>query len=163
MQEHVKKVLKKVIPATVGISKGPSAGSGVIIDGEGHVLTAGHVSGEPNSSCKVILADGKVLKALSALHRRGQPARLEASARPSLARIFRIAILEGDSASGTATASASRSPSPIAASVRHDLQLSPASAVPSKFGSEKASRSDTTTGPCEIGQTANKFRSPDIA
>jgi serine protease Do len=65
MQEHVKKVLKKVIPATVGISKGPSAGSGVIIDGEGHVLTAGHVSGEPNSSCKVILADGKVLKAKS--------------------------------------------------------------------------------------------------
>jgi serine protease Do len=63
MQEHVKKVLKKVIPATVGIRMGPSAGSGVIIDAEGHVLTAGHVSGEPNRSCQVILPDGRVLKA----------------------------------------------------------------------------------------------------
>jgi serine protease Do len=63
MQEHVKKVLKKVIPATVGIRMGPSAGSGVIIDAEGHVLTAGHVSGEPNRPCQVILPDGRVLKA----------------------------------------------------------------------------------------------------
>jgi serine protease Do len=63
MQMHVKKVLQKVMPATVGIRLGMSAGSGVIIDGEGHVLTAGHVSGAPNRSCTVILPNGKELKA----------------------------------------------------------------------------------------------------
>jgi serine protease Do len=63
MQEHVKKVLKLVVPATVGIRVGPAAGSGVIIDAEGHVLTAGHVSGRPNRPCVVILPDGRELKA----------------------------------------------------------------------------------------------------
>jgi serine protease Do len=63
MQAHVKKVLQKVMPATVGIRMGMSAGSGVIIDAEGHVLTAGHVSGAPNRSCTVILPDGRQLKA----------------------------------------------------------------------------------------------------
>jgi serine protease Do len=63
MQVHVKKVLQKVVPATVGIRLGMSAGSGVIIDAEGHVLTAGHVSGAPDRNCEVILPDGKVLKA----------------------------------------------------------------------------------------------------
>ncbi len=63
MQEHVKKVLKKVMPATVGIRVGMAAGSGVIIDAEGHVLTAGHVSGQPNRDCEVIFPDGKVVKA----------------------------------------------------------------------------------------------------
>jgi serine protease Do len=63
MQDHVKKVLKKVIPATVGIRVGMAAGSGVIIDAEGHVLTAGHVSGRPDRNCEVILPNGKVLKA----------------------------------------------------------------------------------------------------
>ncbi len=63
MQDHVKKVLKKVIPATVGIRVGMAAGTGVIIDAEGHVLTAGHVSGRPNRNCEVILPDGKVLRA----------------------------------------------------------------------------------------------------
>src|SRR5437879_382192 len=51
IQEHTKKVLKKVLPATVGIRIGGSAGSGVIIDAEGHVLTAGHVSGQPGQNC----------------------------------------------------------------------------------------------------------------
>jgi serine protease Do len=63
LQEHVKKVLKKVMPATVGIRIGNVAGSGVIIDAEGHVLTAGHVSGKPGRACVVILPDGKMLKA----------------------------------------------------------------------------------------------------
>ncbi len=65
IQEHVKKVLKKVLPATVGIRIGGSAGSGVIIDAEGHVLTAGHVSGKPGQNCTVILPDGTPLKAKS--------------------------------------------------------------------------------------------------
>jgi len=63
IQDHVKKVIKKVTPAVVGIQIGASAGSGVIIDDEGHVLTAGHVSGKPGRDCIVILPDGKRLKA----------------------------------------------------------------------------------------------------
>src|SRR3954469_22906677 len=55
IQDHVKKVIKRVTPAVVAIQIGQSAGSGVIIDAEGHVLTAGHVSGKPNRDCIVIL------------------------------------------------------------------------------------------------------------
>jgi serine protease Do len=62
MQEHVRKVLDKVIPCTVGLQIGGASGSGVIIDKEGHVLTAGHVSGKPDRDCTIILHDGKRLK-----------------------------------------------------------------------------------------------------
>ena len=63
LQEHVKKVLHKVLPAVVGIRIGNAAGSGVIVDAQGHVLTAGHVSGKPGRKCAVILPNGKVLEA----------------------------------------------------------------------------------------------------
>lgn len=62
IETHVRLLTKKVLPATVGIRIGQSSGSGVIIDAEGHVLTAGHVSGEANRDCTIILADGKKLK-----------------------------------------------------------------------------------------------------
>jgi serine protease Do len=62
IQDRVKEVLKKVVPATVGIRIGGAAGSGVIIDAEGHVLTAGHVSGAPNRDCVLILPDGRQVK-----------------------------------------------------------------------------------------------------
>lgn len=62
IEAHVKALTKKVMPATVGIRIGAASGSGVIIDAEGHVLTAGHVSGEPNKDCTLILPDGRKLK-----------------------------------------------------------------------------------------------------
>jgi len=62
MQEHFKKVVKKVTPAVVAVQIGQSAGSGVIIDADGTVLTAGHVSGKPGQECVLILPDGKRLK-----------------------------------------------------------------------------------------------------
>ncbi len=62
IEQHVKKLLDKVIPATVGLRIGGSSGSGVIIDSEGHVLTAGHVSGKPDQDVQIILHDGKTLK-----------------------------------------------------------------------------------------------------
>jgi serine protease Do len=62
IQNHVKKVLEKTMPATVGIRLGPSQGSGVIISREGYVLTAGHVSNTPGKDCQVILPDGRKLK-----------------------------------------------------------------------------------------------------
>lgn len=62
IQEQVKLVLKKVMPATVGLRIGQSQGSGVIIDKEGHILTAGHVSGTPGRDVTVILPDGRTVK-----------------------------------------------------------------------------------------------------
>ena len=65
IQKQVKEVLKKVIPCTVGLQVGGASGSGVIIDKEGHVLTAGHVSGPPDKSVLVILPDGKRVRGKS--------------------------------------------------------------------------------------------------
>jgi serine protease Do len=62
IQERVKKVVAKAIPCTVGILIGHNAGSGVIVSKDGYVLTAGHVSGEPDRDVTVILADGRHLK-----------------------------------------------------------------------------------------------------
>ena len=62
IQERVQKVVAKVTPSTVGIRIGNAAGSGVIISKDGYVLTAGHISGEPDRIAIIILADGKQLK-----------------------------------------------------------------------------------------------------
>jgi len=62
IQNRVKVVLEKVIPCTVGVQIGGSSGSGVIVSKEGHVLTAGHVSGTPGKDCTLILSDGKRVK-----------------------------------------------------------------------------------------------------
>src|SRR5262245_48870842 len=51
IQEHVRKVLDKVIPCTVGVRIGQAQGSGVIVSKDGIVLTAGHVSGTPGKDC----------------------------------------------------------------------------------------------------------------
>lgn len=65
IQDHVKLVIKKVTPAVVAIQIGPNAGSGVIVDEDGTVLTAGHVSGKPGQRCLLILPDGKKLEGKS--------------------------------------------------------------------------------------------------
>jgi serine protease Do len=62
IQGQVHKVLDKVVPCTVGVIVGGASGSGVIIDKEGTVLTAGHVSGKPGQDCTLIFADGKKVK-----------------------------------------------------------------------------------------------------
>lgn len=62
IQQHVAKLAERVIPATVGLRIGGSSGSGVIIDKEGHVLTAGHVSGKADQDVQIILYDGKKVK-----------------------------------------------------------------------------------------------------
>jgi serine protease Do len=62
LQETVKKVVEKCSPSTVGILIGMGAGSGVIISDDGLVLTAAHVSGEPNRDCTIILPNGKRVK-----------------------------------------------------------------------------------------------------
>src|SRR5262245_45630090 len=65
LQSRVQDVYKKVTPAIVGIQIGGASGSGVIVTEDGYVLTAGHVSGKPDSECTVIFPDGKRLKAKS--------------------------------------------------------------------------------------------------
>jgi serine protease Do len=65
LQSRVQDVYKKVTPAVVGIRIGGASGSGVIVTEDGYVLTAGHVSGKPESDCVVIFPDGKELKAKS--------------------------------------------------------------------------------------------------
>jgi serine protease Do len=59
IQQHVEALSARVMSATVAIRIGDSSASGVIIDGDGYVLTAGHVSGEPNRDADIILANGK--------------------------------------------------------------------------------------------------------
>jgi serine protease Do len=65
IQLRVQDVYKKVLPSVVGIQIGGASGSGVIVSEDGLVLTAGHVSGKPNTNCTVIMPDGKRLKAKS--------------------------------------------------------------------------------------------------
>ncbi len=62
IEQHVGKVLQKVMPSIVGLRIGAGQGSGVIIKSDGTILTAGHVSGKPDQSAAVILPDGKILK-----------------------------------------------------------------------------------------------------
>jgi serine protease Do len=62
IQDHVRKVLEKVIPCTVGVRIGAAQGSGVIVSKDGYVLTAGHVSGAPGKDCILILPNGKNIK-----------------------------------------------------------------------------------------------------
>lgn len=62
IQSHVGKVAEKAVLCTVALQIGPSSGSGVIINKEGHVLTAGHVSGTAGRDVTIILHDGRRLK-----------------------------------------------------------------------------------------------------
>ena len=68
IQEQTKKVIEKVTAATVGVQIGGASGSGVIVNKEGIVLTAGHVSGKPGQKCKLIMPDGKMLDGISLGH-----------------------------------------------------------------------------------------------
>lgn len=65
IQTQTKKVLEKARSCTVGIQIGGASGSGVIVNKEGIVLTAGHVSGKPGQKCTVIMPDGEKLEGKS--------------------------------------------------------------------------------------------------
>jgi len=62
IQNHVKQVLAKTVPCTIGLRIGGSSGSGVIVSKDGLVLTAGHVSGDPGRECQILMPDGKKYK-----------------------------------------------------------------------------------------------------
>ncbi|HWG41659.1 MAG TPA: trypsin-like peptidase domain-containing protein [Gemmataceae bacterium] len=61
IQDQVKRVAAKALPCTVCVRIGNAFGSGVIVSKDGYVLTAGHISGEPNRDVRVILSDGRTV------------------------------------------------------------------------------------------------------
>ncbi len=65
IQRQTRLIYDKVMPAVVGLRVGAAQGSGIIINKEGLILTAGHVSGEPGKVIDVVLPDGKVVKGKS--------------------------------------------------------------------------------------------------
>jgi serine protease Do len=62
IENHVQKLVENVMPATVCLRVGNRQGSGVIINREGHILTAGHICGAANHDVTVILTDGRRLR-----------------------------------------------------------------------------------------------------
>lgn len=59
MQTLLKSTVDKVMPATVALTLGQGAGSGVIVSEDGLVLTAAHVIVKPNQDVTIWLPDGK--------------------------------------------------------------------------------------------------------
>jgi serine protease Do len=58
IQERIKAVVKYAMPATVGVLVEDGQGSGVIVSKDGYVLTAGHVSGDPNKPVTIVFSNG---------------------------------------------------------------------------------------------------------
>lgn len=69
LQVKVKAVYSKALPTTVALllggDGGGSAGSGVIVSGDGLVLTAAHVIGRPREPVVFVLPDGATVKGIS--------------------------------------------------------------------------------------------------
>jgi len=59
------KVAEKVNLVTVNIQHGTTQGSGVIITGDGYILTAAHVAGRPFKKISILLHDGTRLEGVS--------------------------------------------------------------------------------------------------
>lgn len=62
IEDRVKQLVAKVVPATVAVQVGASQGSGVIVSRDGLVMTAGHVVGKPGQPVIFTFADGKKAK-----------------------------------------------------------------------------------------------------
>ena len=65
IQAKLQATLKNAKQAVVAIQSGGGSGSGVIVSREGLVLTAGHISGRPGRSVKIVLPDGRRVDAVT--------------------------------------------------------------------------------------------------
>ncbi len=65
LQRQQAEVAKKLPAVTVNLQHGNTQGSGVIISGDGYILTAAHVAGKPNQKINVILHDGTRIEGVS--------------------------------------------------------------------------------------------------
>src|SRR5438552_3074458 len=59
IQDHTAKLVDKIMPMVVSVRVGPAFGSGVIVTKDGYVLTAGHVSGQPDRDVTIYFHNGK--------------------------------------------------------------------------------------------------------
>ncbi len=62
IEAHVQKLVARVLPATVCLRLGGAQGSGVIVDRDGTILTAGHVTMDADRDVSIILHDNSRLK-----------------------------------------------------------------------------------------------------
>jgi S1-C subfamily serine protease len=58
LQNQQAKIAEKINAVTVNLQHGSTQGSGVIITGDGYILTAAHVAGRPKQRINIILHDG---------------------------------------------------------------------------------------------------------
>ena len=58
LEKQQTKVAEKINLVTVNLQHGSTQGSGVIITGDGYILTAAHVAGRKNQRIKIIMHDG---------------------------------------------------------------------------------------------------------
>lgn len=63
IETRVRKLLDRLIKATVAVQIGGTWGSGVIVSEDGYVLTAAHVSARPGRLATLILSDGRRVRA----------------------------------------------------------------------------------------------------
>ena len=63
LEEQQSKVAKAIEQVTVNVQQGSAQGSGVIITGDGYILTAAHVAGKPGRQAWVRLSDGTRVEA----------------------------------------------------------------------------------------------------
>jgi len=62
IQDHVDKLVEKLLPTVVSVRIGASFGSGVLVTPDGYILTAGHVSGKPDRDVVVYFHNGETAK-----------------------------------------------------------------------------------------------------
>ncbi len=62
LEQQIRQIVARAVPATVATRIGASRGSGVIVSEDGLVLTAGHVVGKPGQDVTFILHDGKTVQ-----------------------------------------------------------------------------------------------------
>ncbi|MBA3313314.1 MAG: PDZ domain-containing protein [Planctomycetaceae bacterium] len=65
IEERVRSLIGDLRAVTVGLSRGPAQGTGVIVSNDGYVLTAAHVSGPPGRPVTIIRNNGDRLQGVS--------------------------------------------------------------------------------------------------
>ena len=65
LDRTVRKLAPDLVECTVAVLLNGGSGSGVIVSADGLVITAAHVTSEPNQELTVLLSDGRELPALS--------------------------------------------------------------------------------------------------
>ncbi len=64
LQRRVNDLVEKLRPAVVGIRMGGGQGSGVIVSGDGYILTAAHVVGQKGQRAEIVMPDGSTHRAI---------------------------------------------------------------------------------------------------